>query len=96
MSKAGTLKTTSIETRLSFCEPRLNEKLAFEERMTSRKQSSRFGDGIFMKCVSLGAFSKDAHFSSDFQVFFPETASKFNAATMIAKDQPNVDDISTI
>jgi hypothetical protein len=31
-----------------------------------------------------------------FQVFFPEIASKFKAATMIAKGQPNVDDISTI
>ena len=26
-----------------------------------------------------------------FQIFFPETATKFNASTMIAKEQPNVD-----
>jgi hypothetical protein len=56
---------------------------------TQRAEAGRDLGAIAVKAWELSVKMHTSHLT--FQVFFPETASKFNAATMIAKDQPNVD-----
>jgi hypothetical protein len=54
-----------------------------------RAEAGRDLGAITIKAWELSVKMFTSHLT--FQVYFPETATKFNAATMIAKDQPRVD-----
>lgn len=56
-----------------------------------RAEAGRDLGAIVIKAWELSIKMFTSHLT--FQVYFPETASKFMAATMIAKDQPRVDPI---
>lgn len=54
---------------------------------------SREGPGKDLGAICFAAWDLSASMHTShltFQVFFPETASKFSAASMMAKDQPNM------
>ena len=57
----------------------------------SRTEAGRDLGAITIKCWELSVDMHTSHLT--FQVYFPETNSKFNAATMKAKDQPMADPV---
>ena len=54
-----------------------------------RAEAGKDLGAIAIKAWELSVNMYSSHLS--FQVYFPETSGKFNAATMIAKDQPRLD-----
>jgi hypothetical protein len=77
-------------TQLSHHSKRLRDMLGpLLNQGCPRAEAGRDLGAIAIKSWELSVRMFTSHLT--FQVYFPETAAKFNAATMIAKDQPKVD-----